>query len=129
MHNHWAVGSDEKPGQPNCNDDRRGIKDDHVDDGPGELGCDIGYFDPGDLGCTGATTCPQDIPLHDENGPTQAWPTSFGPLPFSTLPDCWASGEPIDDQAVDLTPRQQDHRISVDWGSPGKQHKTRDYDD
>ncbi|MDD2709470.1 MAG: hypothetical protein PHV34_15900 [Verrucomicrobiae bacterium] len=103
-HNHWAKGPDAQPGAAGIDDDGNGKTDDLIVSGPGELGKGDDVLL--DLGFD--------------------WPIAFGPLP----PVPWAGGGPIEDQAYNHEPDNENHRASVDWGDPGKQHKTLNkYDD
>lgn len=54
------------------------------------------------------------------------WPLAFG----SMLPTPWAGAGPIEDQAYNQEPDNENALASVDWGNPGKQHQTLNkYDD
>ena len=103
-HNHWSKGADGQPGVAGTDDDTNGTTDDLIVSGPGELG-------NGD-----------DVLL--DSG--YSWPQAFGILP----PTPWAGGGPIEDQAYNQEPDNENARASVDWGNPGKQHQTLNkYDD
>ena len=106
-HNHWSLGADGKPGVTGVDDDTDGTIDNYIVTGPGELG-------NGD-----------DAVLHDMTAPAQEWPTAFGALP----PLCWATGFAIEDAAYDKEPDNEDGRLAVDWGDPGKQHLTKSAND
>lgn len=103
-HNHWGRGPDGQPGAAGVDDDGDGATDNLLTTGPGELGNgDDVLLDRG----------------HD-------WPQAFGLLP--PLP--WAGGGPIEDEAYNREPDNENQRAALDWGNPGKQHRTLNrYDD
>ena len=105
-HNHWSVGIDGKLGVAGRDDDGNGNVDDMLITSPGELGHG-------------------DDELLDR-GLGQDWPTVFGPLP----PQPWAGGNAIEDAAYNIEHDNENEHALLDWGSPGKQHKTiNKYDD
>jgi hypothetical protein len=52
-------------------------------------------------------------------------------MPFGGLPPSpWAGGIPLEDPAYNAEPDIENQHAALDWGSPGKQHKTLNkYDD
>ena len=99
-HNHWAVGADGLPGVGTVDDDGDALVDNLIPTGSGELGA-------GD-----------DVRLDD--GTVHLWPPSLGAKPSPP----WAGGSPVEDQAYNVEPDDEDAQASLDWGNPGKQHQT-----
>ena len=112
-------------------DDGDGTKDNLFVAGPGELGmtptdvdnAPLGNF-PGvediDLNGNGVFDVGDDLLLTDPAAPGQGWPLAFGALP----PLCWPTGIAIEDPAYEVEPDNENGRAALDWGSPGKQHRT-----
>lgn len=67
---------------------------------------------PGELGVG------DDVRLDD--GTAHLWPPTLGTKP----PPPWAGGCPVEDQAYNVEPDDEDAQMASDWGDPGKQHKT-----
>jgi hypothetical protein len=104
LHNLWTVGLDGQSGVVGVDDDGDGEIDNLATTGPGELG-------NGD-----------DVLL--DLG--RDWPQAFGPLP----PEPRAERSPIEHEAYNREPDNENQRAALDWGNPGKQHKTLNkYDD
>jgi hypothetical protein len=102
-HNHWSVGEDGQPGRAGVDDDGDGQVDNQRIDGPGEMGAQGS----------------DDVRLCDETYP--AWPLAFGTPP--------PGGNPIEIQADERMTIPKNYYWTLDWGNPGKQHKTnRKYD-
>jgi hypothetical protein len=99
-HNHWSVGSDGLPGIGNVDDDGDSMVDNLTPSGAGELG----FGDDGRL----------------DDGTADRWPSSLGAKP----PPPWAGGSAIEDQAYNVEPDDENAQAALDWGNPGKQHKT-----
>ena len=99
-HNHWAIGGDALPGVGGVDDDGDMTVDNLNPTGPGELGF-------GD-----------DVRLDDSTA--HLWPPTLGTKP----PPPWAGGSPVEDQAYNVEPDDEDAQAFLDWGDPGKQHQT-----
>lgn len=41
----------------------------------------------------------------------------------------WSGGTPMKDAAYNTEPDAENAQATKDWGNPGKQHKTKAYDD
>jgi hypothetical protein len=99
-HNHWTVGADGLAGVGTVDDDGDTVVDNLIPTGSGELGA-------GD-----------DVRLDD--GTVHLWPPSLGAKPAPPR----AGGSPVEDQAYNVEPDDEDAQAALDWGKPGKQHKT-----
>ena len=110
LHNHYAVGTDGKPGRKDEDDDMDGEIDNHLVTGPGELG-------------RGGSTLgkPNDDYLGTVGDPD--WPAVWqvpagGPVPVALERDA----------IYKTNDENQEHQNARnDWGNPGKNHQTIDH--
>jgi hypothetical protein len=113
-HNHWSMGTDNKPGKAGVDDDGNGKVDDLVTFAPGELGL---WLSPQKGG---------DILLCD---PQQTnWPKSW--VKPQAFPDKQITY--IECDAIRYSDREHKEHDDArnDWANPGKNHQTIDkYDD
>jgi hypothetical protein len=105
-HNHWSLG----PGRAA---------------GAGGICTPAG---PGTMGAPGSG----DVLLEAANPPgvglpTSDWPTAWGPIPAPAGPGgTYIGGDHIEQQAFQKETSAEHTRARVDWGDPGKNHRTRD---